>query len=46
MVMLVLTGGQERTEAEYARLLDKSGFRLARVVATQSPVSLIEATLA
>jgi SAM-dependent methyltransferase len=46
MVMLVLTGGQERTEAEYANLLDKAGFRLNRVVATQSPVSVVEAVLA
>lgn len=46
MVMLVLIGGVERTEAEYARLLDKAGFRLTRVVATQSPVSVVEAVLA
>jgi O-methyltransferase domain/Dimerisation domain len=46
MVMLVLTGGQERTEAEYAHLLDNAGFRLNRVVATQSPVSVVEAALA
>jgi len=46
MVMLVLVGGQERTEAEYAHLLDKAGFRLNRVVATQSPVSVVEAVLA
>ena len=46
MVMLALTGGQERTEAEYAHLLDKAGFSLNRVVATQSPVSVVEAVLA
>jgi O-methyltransferase domain/Dimerisation domain len=46
MVMLALIGGQERTEAEYAHLLDKAGFRLNRVVATQSPVSVVEAVLA
>lgn len=46
MVMLVLIGGQERTEAEYSRLLDRTGFRLSRVVTTQSPVSVIEAVLA
>jgi hypothetical protein len=46
MVMLVLIGGQERTETEYARLLDKPGFRLNRVVATQSPVSVVEVVLA
>jgi hypothetical protein len=41
--MLVLTGGQERTEQEYRELLDKAGFRLSRVVATESTVSVIEA---
>jgi hypothetical protein len=46
MVMLALTGGQERTEAEYAHLLDKAGFSLNRVEATQSPVSVVEAVLA
>ncbi len=43
MVMLVLPGGQERTEAEYATLLEKGGFRLARVVPTNSVVSIVEA---
>jgi hypothetical protein len=46
MVMLVLIGGQERTETEYASLLNKAGFRLSRVVPTQSPVSVVEAVLA
>jgi SAM-dependent methyltransferase len=46
MVMLVLAGGQERTEAEYASLLNKAGFRLNRVVPTESPVSVIEAVWA
>lgn len=43
MVMLVLPGGQERTEAEYATLLRKAGFRLNRVVPTESVVSVVEA---
>ena len=43
MVMLVVPGGQERTEVEYASLLDKSGFRLRRVVPTESIVSVVEA---
>ena len=42
-VMLVVPGGQERTEAEYATLLDKAGFRLQRVVPTTSVVSIVEA---
>jgi hypothetical protein len=44
MVMLAFfTGAQERTEPEYRALLDKAGFRLARVVPTQSAVSVVEA---
>ena len=43
MVMLVFPGGQERTEAEYAALLGKAGFRLSRVVPTASAVSVVEA---
>lgn len=46
MVMLVLPGGQERTEAEYRALLGKAGFRLSRVVPTASAVSVVEAVLA
>jgi hypothetical protein len=42
MVMLVVPGGQERTEAEFASLLDKAGFRLRRVVPTTSVVSIVE----
>lgn len=43
MVMLVFPGGQERTQAEYASLLEKAGFRLSRVVPTASAVSVVEA---
>jgi hypothetical protein len=43
LVMLVLPGGQERTEKEYAALLGKAGFRLRRVVPTTSVVSVVEA---
>jgi hypothetical protein len=46
MGMLVVTGGQERTEAEYADLLGKAGFRLVRVWPTDSAVSVVEAVLA
>jgi hypothetical protein len=43
--MLALLHGQERTAAEYERLLGAAGFRLGRVVPTESPagVSVIEA---
>jgi hypothetical protein len=43
IVMLTLTGGRERTRAEYAALLGAGGFRLERVVPTRSPVSVMVA---
>jgi hypothetical protein len=43
MVMLVFPGGQERTEAEYDSLLAKAGFRLSRVVPTESAATILEA---
>jgi O-methyltransferase domain/Dimerisation domain len=43
MVMLVVPGGQERTEAEYVSLLGQARFRLTRVVPTESIVSVVEA---
>jgi hypothetical protein len=43
ITMLVMTDGQERTEAEYATLLDQAGFRLSRVVPTKSAASVVEA---
>lgn len=41
--MLVMTGGRERTEAEYAALLKSAGLRLSRIVSTQTEMSVIEA---
>lgn len=41
--MMVMTGGIERTEAQYGELLARAGFRLERVVATKSPFSVVEA---
>jgi O-methyltransferase domain len=41
--MLAVTGGQERTEPEYRALLDKAGFQVARVIQTESAVSVVEA---
>ena len=40
--MLVMTGGRERTEEEFRVLYDAAGFRLTRVVPTDSPFSVIE----
>jgi hypothetical protein len=41
--MLLLPGGKERTEEEFARLFDRAGFALKRVVATKSPTCVLEA---
>jgi hypothetical protein len=46
IAMLVLTGGEERSESEYRSLLAKAGFRLTRVVPTASPASVVEAAVA
>ncbi len=43
MEMLVMSGGRERTEQEYGTLLGKAGFRLARVVPTETATSVVEA---
>jgi hypothetical protein len=42
VAMLVVPGGQERTEEEYRTLFGKAGFRLSRIVPTQAEVSVIE----
>jgi hypothetical protein len=41
--MLVMTGGCERTAAEYGALLAQAGFKLTRIVPTEGPASVIEA---
>ena len=41
--MLLLTGGCERSEAEYCALLGTAGFALQRIVPTATPHSIIEA---
>jgi hypothetical protein len=44
LAMLVVPGGEERTEDEYRSLLEKSGFRLTRVIPTRTlSASIIEA---
>jgi hypothetical protein len=45
VVMLLMTGGKERTVEEYRQLLDRSGFRLNQVVPTSPDLSIIEALL-
>jgi SAM-dependent methyltransferase len=44
--MLMMAGGHERTEAEFAELLSKAGLRLTRVVRTKSPMCVIESVKA
>jgi hypothetical protein len=37
-----MTGGRERTEAEYQALLEAAGFRLTRTIPTPSEMDVIE----
>lgn len=41
--MMVMTGGKERTEKEFAQLLGAAGFKLLRVIPTKVPTSIVEA---
>jgi len=43
IIMLAVTGGRERTEAQHAALLTAFGFELTRVLPTESQYSLVEA---
>ena len=43
IAMLSLTGGRERTEAEFATLLSSAGFRLNRVIPANPQFCIIEA---
>ena len=43
LIMLVMTGGRERTEEEFRNLLAAAGFTLTRVIPTRSPFSVVEA---
>ncbi|EJL57836.1 methylase involved in ubiquinone/menaquinone biosynthesis [Rhizobium sp. CF122] len=44
VVMLAVTGGLERTEAQYASLFDDAGLRLEQLIQTQGPISILEAS--
>jgi hypothetical protein len=44
--MLTTTGGRERSEPEYASLLDRAGLHVLRVTATRLPYSIVEARVA
>jgi hypothetical protein len=41
--MLVMSGGRERSGPEYRALLAAAGFELTNLIATQTPLNLIEA---
>jgi O-methyltransferase len=41
--MLLMPGGRERTEEEFRSLFDRAGFRLTRIVRTESPLCVIDA---
>jgi O-methyltransferase len=40
--MMLFLHSYERTEKEYAALFEKPGFTLTRVIATESPYSIVE----
>jgi len=44
--MLVITGGMERTNAEYAALLAAAGLRPAQITTVAPPYGVIEGVLA
>lgn len=43
-MLVVTTGGKERTQADFAALYDAAGWKLERVVTTHGPIALIEGT--
>ena len=43
LMMMVWTGGLERTAEEFGTLFETAGFRLGRILATPTPLSIIEA---
>lgn len=43
LIMLTMTGGRERTETEWSELLGKAGFKIERIIPTDSFLSIIEA---
>src|SRR5690606_1925266 len=43
LLMMVLTGGRERTQAEYSSLMSTAGWQLARVISPPGPSTMLEA---
>lgn len=44
ILMLAVSGGRERTRAQYEELLSAAGLRISRIVPTGDSISIIEAT--
>jgi hypothetical protein len=44
LVMLVISGGRERTEEEFRALYERAGFCLTRIVPTKVGICVIEGT--
>jgi hypothetical protein len=44
--MMVMTGGRERTVAEFGALLERTGFRVESVTATPTPMGVVQAVAA
>ena len=43
LTLFLMTGGRDRSLAKYRQLLTKAGFKLTKVIYTQSPIAAIEA---
>ena len=41
--MMVMTGGRERKASEYGTMLERTGFRVEKVVPTPTLLSVVEA---
>jgi hypothetical protein len=46
LIMMLFSGGKERTEEEFGRLFAASGWRLNRIIPTNSPLSIVEGVAA
>jgi hypothetical protein len=46
LVMMLIPGGRERTAKEFGALFQAAGFRLERIIPTESPLCVIEAVTA
>lgn len=42
-MLVLITGGRQRTEAQFRALLDRAGFRLVRIVPSSGRFDLVEA---